>query len=96
MSVTPGARVGSYEVLASLGAGGMGAVYRARDAKLNREVALKVLLPENIAAIHGLEEGPADAGSHTIALVLELATGAAAVGVEQSPRRSATCWSGRY
>jgi serine/threonine protein kinase len=38
-----GARVGPYEVLAELGAGGMGEVYRARDAKLGRDVAIKIL-----------------------------------------------------
>ncbi|HEV2424846.1 MAG TPA: protein kinase [Terriglobia bacterium] len=43
MILTPGARVGSYQVLSPLGAGGMGEVYRARDTKLAREVALKVL-----------------------------------------------------
>ena len=41
--MTPGTRLGSYEVVAQIGAGGMGEVYRARDLKLGRDVALKVL-----------------------------------------------------
>ncbi|HXG89163.1 MAG TPA: protein kinase [Vicinamibacterales bacterium] len=40
-----GTRLGPYEIVAPLGAGGMGEVYRARDTKLNRDVAIKVLLP---------------------------------------------------
>ena len=43
MSLTAGARLGPYEILGALGAGGMGEVYRARDTKLNRDVAIKVL-----------------------------------------------------
>jgi Tol biopolymer transport system component/tRNA A-37 threonylcarbamoyl transferase component Bud32 len=48
MSLTPGTRFGTFDVVAPLGAGAMGEVYRARDTKLNRTVALKVL-PERMA-----------------------------------------------
>ena len=43
MALTLGARLGPYEILCPLGAGGMGEVYRARDTKLDRDVALKIL-----------------------------------------------------
>jgi serine/threonine protein kinase len=49
MALTAGTRVGHYEIVATLGAGGMGEVYRARDVNLNRDIALKVL-PELFAA----------------------------------------------
>ena len=50
MSLSPGTRLGPYAVVAPLGAGGMGEVYRARDSRLNRDVALKVL-PETCLTI---------------------------------------------
>lgn len=46
MSVAAGSRLGPYEILAPLGAGSMGEVYRARDGRLGREVAIKVLPAE--------------------------------------------------
>jgi eukaryotic-like serine/threonine-protein kinase len=48
MPLASGERLGSYEIVAQLGAGGMGEVYRARDSKLKREVAIKVL-PADVA-----------------------------------------------
>jgi serine/threonine protein kinase len=48
MSLASGSRLGPYEILSALGAGGMGEVYRARDTKLDRDVAIKIL-PELFA-----------------------------------------------
>lgn len=67
MSVTPGARLGPYEILATIGAGGMGEVYRARDTRLGRTVALKVLHER------------ADAPSSTLPLIEREARAAAAL-----------------
>jgi serine/threonine protein kinase len=49
LALTSGTRLGPYEILSALGAGGMGEVYRARDTRLDRTVAIKIL-PEALAA----------------------------------------------
>ncbi len=49
MALAPGVRLGPYEVLAAIGKGGMGEVYKARDTRLDRTVAIKVL-PEHVAS----------------------------------------------
>ena len=43
MPLTPGTRLGAYEIVAPVGSGGMGEVYRAHDARLGRDIAIKVL-----------------------------------------------------
>ena len=66
MAILPGTRLGPYEVLSALGAGGMGEVYRARDTRLDRDVALKVLpashFSDETARLRLLREARAAAG----------------------------------
>jgi len=63
MPLTPGTRLGTYDILGAIGAGGMGEVYRARDTRLGREVAIKVL-PESLTAGAG---SPPAAGDDRLA-----------------------------
>src|SRR5512140_2638225 len=51
MTLTAGSRLGPYEIVGALGAGGMGEVYKARDSRLDRTVAIKVL-PPAVASDH--------------------------------------------
>jgi serine/threonine protein kinase/Tol biopolymer transport system component len=51
VTLAPGTRLGAYEILSLIGSGGMGEVYRARDSRLNRDVAIKAL-PSEVAADH--------------------------------------------
>jgi eukaryotic-like serine/threonine-protein kinase len=55
MAISPGTKLGPYEVIAPIGAGGMGEVYRAHDSRLGRDVAIKVL-PEHLMADLGLRQ----------------------------------------
>src|SRR5439155_8814440 len=55
MSWPPGTKLGPYEIIASLGAGGMGEVHRARDTRLNRDVAIKAI-PASLAGDEQLRQ----------------------------------------
>ncbi len=55
MAIFPGTRLGPYEIVSALGAGGMGEVYRARDTRLERSVAIKVL-PANLSSDPSLRQ----------------------------------------
>ena len=68
MALQSGTRLGPYEIAAQIGVGGMGEVYQARDTKLNRDVAIKVLPkslagdPDRIARFHQLRSTARDLG----------------------------------
>jgi len=78
LSIAPGQQLGSYEILSLLGKGGMGEVYRARDNKLNREVAIKLLSQqfsndkERVARFHREAQSIAALNHPNIAAIYEL------------------------
>jgi Tol biopolymer transport system component len=84
MSLLPGARLGPYEIIGPLGAGGMGEVYRGRDARLQRDVAIKVILgegsrdPDRLARFE--QEARATAALNHANIVAVFDTGQAADG----------------
>jgi serine/threonine-protein kinase len=90
LALQPGARLGSYEILSPLGAGGMGEVYRARDTRLKRDVAIKVLPdtlstdPDRLARFQREAELLATLNHPNIAAIygLEDAGGASAIVME--------------
>jgi eukaryotic-like serine/threonine-protein kinase len=80
MALTPGSRLGPYEILSAIGAGGMGEVYRARDARLNRDVAIKVLSgglsadPERLARFEQEARAAASLNHPNILAVFDIGT----------------------
>jgi serine/threonine protein kinase len=78
MTLAAGSRIGPYEIVSSLGAGGMGEVYRARDTRLKRNVALKILPesfasdPESLARFQREAEALASLNHPNIAQIYEL------------------------
>jgi serine/threonine protein kinase len=77
MTLSPNTRLGRYEIRLQIGAGGMGEVYRARDEKLNRDVAIKILpasLSQDDGHVYGLEL-PVQIEELVVRLVSELLEG---------------------
>ena len=79
MALSPGTRLGAHEVIGLLGEGGMGEVYRARDTRLNRDVAIKILPephaadPERIARFHREAQAVAALNHANIAAIYDVA-----------------------
>jgi serine/threonine protein kinase len=79
VALAPGVRVGPYEIISQLGAGGMGEVYRARDTRLERAVAIKVLpdavtaSTETLERLQGKRERPRRSTTRTSARSMTLA-----------------------
>ena len=85
MALSAGTRLGPYEILAPLGAGGMGEVYRATDTKLKRQVAIKILPPSLAADSDRLARFQREA---EVLASLNHPNIAAIYGLEESRRRA--------
>src|SRR5688500_16158355 len=91
MALSPGTRLGVYEIAALIGAGGMGEVYRARDPRLNRDVALKVLPealaldPDRLARFKREAQVLASLNHHNIAAIYGFAEGALVLELAEGP-----------
>src|SRR6266704_1595302 len=72
MTISAGTRLGPYEIVAPIGAGGMGEVYKARDTRLDRNVAVKVIAADHSAAPEQLAKGPLPL-EHTLRYGIEIA-----------------------
>jgi eukaryotic-like serine/threonine-protein kinase len=96
MGLAVGTRLGPYEILAPIGAGGLGEVYRAKDTKLKREVALKVLPeafaedPERMARFHREAEVLASLNHPNIAQIYGVGGSGASFGSPAMKNRSRT------
>ena len=90
MALIPGSRLGGYEVIASIGVGGMGEVYRATDTTLGRQVAIKILPdtfasdPERLARFEREAKTLASLNHPHIAAIY---------GFESPPVRTSSSWS---
>src|SRR6185369_1330701 len=84
LTLSLGSRLGPYEILSPLGSGGMGEVYRARDTRLNRDVAIKVLPalfardPDRMARLEQEARAAAALNAPGIVAVYDIGTGTAA------------------
>jgi len=85
MSIASGTKLGPYEILSPLGAGGMGEVYRARDTRLDRDVAIKVLSGHFVSSPRLKERFEREA--RTIFLIPT-----SAVCTTSAPRMAPTIW----